>query len=162
MPNLTGPASQTQHTIPTTTMPGDNLFGQSANTSSNQGQAASGRYSYTAPSHQHHPAKGKQCVMFTPLRPEHKSFSMRFTAQTNQRDPHTSSLLTEPEDEINDVYYDLLPSTPELPQRMPAAPMTFGALASNMLDMPLCNSREAPKTFKGKHEEVQYSIQHYD
>jgi hypothetical protein len=41
-------------------------------------------------------------------------------------------------------------------------PMTFSAPLRTVLDIPLRNSREAPKTFKGKHAEVEYFIQHYD
>ncbi|KAJ7212757.1 hypothetical protein B0H12DRAFT_1033161, partial [Mycena haematopus] len=43
-----------------------------------------------------------------------------------------------------------------------SVPLTFSAPVRTVLDMPLRNSREAPKTFKGKHAEVEYFVQHYD
>ncbi|KAJ7231172.1 hypothetical protein B0H12DRAFT_1029628, partial [Mycena haematopus] len=53
--------------------------------------------------------------------------------------------------------------SPEPSKRMTGSvPLTFSAPVRTVLDMPLRNSREAPKTFKGKHAEVEYFVQHYD
>ncbi|KAJ7232610.1 hypothetical protein B0H12DRAFT_1028944, partial [Mycena haematopus] len=53
--------------------------------------------------------------------------------------------------------------SPEPSKRMTGSvPLAFSAPVRTVLDMPLRNSREAPKTFKGKHAEVEYFIQHYD
>ncbi|KAJ7160476.1 hypothetical protein C8R46DRAFT_905992, partial [Mycena filopes] len=40
--------------------------------------------------------------------------------------------------------------------------MTFSGPIRSVLDMPLRNSRDAPKMFRGNHAEVEYFIQHYD
>jgi hypothetical protein len=99
-----------------------------------------------------------------------------FTPQAFTASHHstTGTLLTEGEEEMGAYNYDedeaalfssadSPPSSPEPPKRMPGPyPMTFGAPVRSALDMPLRNSRDAPKTFKGKHAEVEYFIQHYD
>lgn len=57
------------------------------------------------------------------------------------------------------------PSPPSSPEpRIPrmAAPASFSAPLRTSMDMPIRGSREAPKTFKGKHTEVLHFIQHYD
>ncbi|KAJ7109525.1 hypothetical protein C8R44DRAFT_635591, partial [Mycena epipterygia] len=57
------------------------------------------------------------------------------------------------------------PSPPSSPEpRVPrmAAPTSFSAPLRTSMDMPIRGSKEAPKTFKGKHTEVLHFIQHYD
>ncbi|KAJ6504335.1 hypothetical protein C8R47DRAFT_1248401 [Mycena vitilis] len=46
--------------------------------------------------------------------------------------------------------------------RMKSAVPLFGSSNRTVLDMPLRGSRDAPKTFRGHHSEVEYFIAHYD
>jgi hypothetical protein len=58
---------------------------------------------------------------------------------------------------------DSTPSSPELkPVRMSTTLPGFGATTRTVWDMPMRGSRDAPKTFKGHHSEVEYFIAHYD
>jgi hypothetical protein len=66
---------------------------------------------------------------------------------------------------LNDSDEELVsvPSSPELkPVRMSAAMPTFGTTTRTVWDMPMRGSRDAPKTFRGHHTEVEYFIAHYD
>ncbi|KAJ7612798.1 hypothetical protein DFH06DRAFT_1344885 [Mycena polygramma] len=54
------------------------------------------------------------------------------------------------------------PSTPEPPRMQAPAQATFNAPLRTSLDMPVRGSKEAPKTFKGKHTTVQLFVEHYD
>ncbi|KAJ7746658.1 hypothetical protein B0H16DRAFT_1889061 [Mycena metata] len=100
---------------------------------------------------------------FPHLKPTQGATSSSASYDTSQ----TSSLLTEYETEQHDGESDhdipSLPSSPELPpRRMHSTIPVFGGPARTVLDMPMRNSRDAPKTFKGQHSEVEYFIQHYD
>ncbi|KAK7008261.1 hypothetical protein R3P38DRAFT_3211162 [Favolaschia claudopus] len=53
-------------------------------------------------------------------------------------------------------------ASPTIPTRMPKGKMPFGTPVRTILDLPLRGSKEAPKTFKGNHEDVEYFIHHYD
>lgn len=55
------------------------------------------------------------------------------------------------------------PSSPEPDRsRRPPPPTSFSAPLRTSQDLPVRSSKEAPKTFKGKHTEVQLFIDHYD
>ncbi|KAJ7604374.1 hypothetical protein DFH06DRAFT_1349509 [Mycena polygramma] len=54
------------------------------------------------------------------------------------------------------------PSSPEPPRMQAPAQATFSAPLRTSLDMPVRGSKEAPRTFRGRHTEVQLFIDHYD
>jgi hypothetical protein len=58
---------------------------------------------------------------------------------------------------------DSVPSTPELKlTQMTSALPAFSTTTQSVWDMPMRGSRDAPKTFRGHHTEVEYFIVHYD
>jgi hypothetical protein len=74
--------------------------------------------------------------------------------------------LMDASDEAEDGFRSRGPSpssTPE-PQRMaaPPPPVSFSVPLRTSLDMPIRGSKEAPKTFRGKHTEVQRFIDHFE
>jgi hypothetical protein len=74
---------------------------------------------------------------------------------------------TEDEDLIGPLTTDTndsTPSSPEIkPQRMASALPVFGSSSTrSVLDMPLRGSKDASKTFRGHHSEIEYFIVHYD
>ncbi|KAJ7615069.1 hypothetical protein DFH06DRAFT_1343921 [Mycena polygramma] len=104
-----------------------------------------------------------------PPRNQHLPFPDLSSPRRHSRRSRTPDLMEDTEGQFmgqltssdEDEYSSSSESQHRSPRMKSAVPL-FGSSNRTVLDMPLRGSRDAPKTFRGHHSEVEYFIAHYD